>query len=196
MTVLPLAEVADRVRDTTPRAGRTRVLAVDGRAGAGKTVLAGRLAALLPAPVLHMDDLYPGWDGLARAAPALVEQVLEPLSEGRPAAYRRWDWHRSAYAETLPVPAGPFLVVEGVACGSRAAARYLSLLVWVDAPAEARRRRAIERDGETFRPHWQRWAAQEDAWFARDRTRERADLVVDGDPGTPLNPAREVVVLR
>ena len=45
-------------------------------------------------------------------------------------------------------------------------------------------RRGIERDGEAFRPHWQRWARQEDALFAADRTRQRADLVVDTTPRT------------
>ena len=39
--------------------------------------------------------------------------------------------------------------------------------------------RAIARDGETYRPNWERWAASERALFRADRTRERADLVVD-----------------
>jgi hypothetical protein len=34
----------------------------------------------------------------------------------------------------------------------------------------------IARDGEAYRPHWERWAAQERAHFAAEGTRERADL--------------------
>jgi hypothetical protein len=34
----------------------------------------------------------------------------------------------------------------------------------------------MERDGATYAPHWARWAAQERAHFAADRTRERADV--------------------
>ena len=34
------------------------------------------------------------------------------------------------------------------------------------------------RDGEAYRPHWQRWAAQERALYAADRTRESADVIV------------------
>jgi hypothetical protein len=37
----------------------------------------------------------------------------------------------------------------------------------------------MARDGETYRPNWERWAASERELFERDRTRERADLVVD-----------------
>jgi hypothetical protein len=39
--------------------------------------------------------------------------------------------------------------------------------------------RGIARDGEAFRPHWQRWARQEEQVFGADQNRERADLVID-----------------
>jgi uridine kinase len=173
-------DVAAAVRAAPARAGRTRVAAVDGPSGSGKTTLAAALAAALGAPVVHMDDLYPGWDGLAAAVPRLVEQVLDRLREGRPAAYRRYDWVAGRYAEEHAVPAADHLVVEGVASGSLPCAPALSLLVWVEAPLSLRFERGMERDGEAYRPHWERWAVQEAAHFAEHRTRERADLVLDG----------------
>lgn len=103
-TLLPLSDITDRVRAAPARAGATRVIAVDGRAGSGKSTLAGRLARRLDAPVVHMDDLHPGWDGLAAAVPRLVEWVLGPLAGGRGARYRRYDWHRGEYAEWVRVP--------------------------------------------------------------------------------------------
>jgi hypothetical protein len=51
--------------------------------------------------------------------------------------------------------------------------------VFVDADVALRMRRGIERDGEDYRPQWQRWADQERALFTADATRERADLVLD-----------------
>ncbi|WP_425278962.1 hypothetical protein [Corynebacterium bovis] len=50
---------------------------VDGRSGAGKTTLSGRIRG---AVVVHLDDLYPGWAGLAAA--------MSPAAPG----YRRWVW--------------------------------------------------------------------------------------------------------
>ncbi|HSK28322.1 MAG TPA: hypothetical protein VK894_15550, partial [Jiangellales bacterium] len=94
------------------------------------------------------------------------------------------------------VPDSPFLVVEGVGSGCRAAAAYLSLLVWVEAPAAVRRERALARDGDRFRPHWDGWARQEEALLAHERTAERADLVVDAAPQVPYDPATEVVISR
>lgn len=161
--------------------GRPQVVAVDGPSGSGKTTLGRRLAAAAGgAPLVHMDDLYPGWDGLEEAVPRLVGQVLEPLAAGRPARWRRWDWTAHRYAEEHEVPAAPLVVVEGVGSGARACAAHLSLLVWVEVPQPVRLARGLARDGEAYRPHWERWARQEQAHFAREGTRERADVRLDG----------------
>ncbi len=171
--------LAAQVRATAPRCGRTRLVCIDGPSGAGKSTLAGRLApALGGAAVLAMDDLYPGWDGLAGAVPLLYEQVVAPLAAGLPAGYRRWDWDRSAWAEHHDLGVPDVLIVEGVGCGSRQIAPFAVLVVWVEAPADVRFGRGIARDGEAYRPHWERWAAQEQALFAAEGTRARADVVL------------------
>lgn len=175
------AERLDRlvtaVRQAPARAGATAVVAVDGPSGSGKSVLAGTLSdALGGAAVVRMDDLYPGWDGLDEAPPRLVAEVLAPLSGGGQGRFRRYDWAAGTYAGWRVVPSTPVLLVEGCGSGARVCAPYLSLLVWLDAPAEVRRARAMARDGRTYRPHWERWARQEAVHFARESTRERADV--------------------
>jgi uridine kinase len=179
--------LAARVLAAPPRAGGTRVVAVDGPSGSGKTTLAAALATALgdagrPAPVVHLDDIYPGWDGLDDAVPRLLEWVLEPLAAGREPRYRRFDWPRHEYAEWHHVATAEAaaLVVEGVSSGARACAPYLSLLVWVEAPRDLRFARGMARDGEGYRPHWERWARQEDAHFAREDTRARAAVILSG----------------
>ncbi len=179
------AALADRVRAAPPRAGTCRVVAVDGPSGAGKSTLAAGLAAELGAPVVRVDDLIPGWSGLSVASGIVRRDVLEPLARGDEAAYRRYDWDRGEYAEWCPVPLAPYLVVEGCASGSRELAPYLSLLVWVDAPRTLRFERGMERDGEVFRPHWERWETDSQELFAREGTAERADVRVDGSGAVP-----------
>ena len=57
-----------------------------------------RLAPAAPV-VVHMDDLYDGWDGLPRSTSS-SDTLLAPLAAGAPGRYRRYDWHAAAYAET------------------------------------------------------------------------------------------------
>jgi len=201
VTVLKIAELVERVLAGPARCGDSRLVCVDGPSGSGKSTLGRRLAAALgdsmsgDPPLVHMDDLFPGWDGLAEAVPLLSEQIVAPLAAGAPARYRRYDWDRGEFAETYDLGRPALLVVEGVAAGARPIAAYTSLLVWVEAPRAERFRRGIERDGESYRPHWERWARQEAAHFAVDGTRDRADLRVNGAPEIAHDPATEIVLL-
>jgi uridine kinase len=178
-----VAAVVALATGARPRCGAVVVIALDGPSGAGKTTLSrGVELALAPSgsvAVVHMDLLYPGWDGLSQAPGLLARQVLEPLSRGEQASYRTWSWVRERWAGTSDVPSCRFLVVEG--CGSSVgpARPYAAVTVFVDAETRLRRRRGIARDGEAYRPQWQRWADQEDELFDADSTRDRADLVID-----------------
>lgn len=193
MEVVRIERLVAHIADLPPRAATTRVVAIDGPSGSGKTTLARRIRRRLRCPSVHMDALYPGWDGLAEAPRLLVDQVLAPLAAGQEAGYRRWDWEGHRWAERHTVPAADVLLVEGVGSGALACEPYLAALLWIEAPRDERMRRGIERDGEAYRPHWERWARQESAMFAGDRTRERADLRLDGASDVPHDPDHEVV---
>lgn len=182
---IEIGALARRIGELPPLAGSTRVIAIDGPAGSGKTTLAAQLGEQLAGSfVLNTDQLYHGWDGLADGAQRLVDDVLLPLSEDRAATVRPWDWGSSSEGEQRELPGCETLIVDGAGCGSRAAAPLLSMIIWLDADPALRQRRALERDGEMFAPHWQSWAAQERELFAREQTRERADLIIltDTDP--------------
>jgi para-aminobenzoate synthetase len=161
------------------------VVAIDGRSGAGKTTLAERLRAELPgAPLVALEDLYGGWDGLDHGISLLVRAVLRPLAAGHAAVVPRYDWVSQSWGEEWVLQPPEFLVVEGVGAGAWAAARYESLLVWITAAGVVRRQRALERDGESFAPLWDRWAAHEERMLAREKTPARADFVINGLTGT------------
>ncbi len=175
-----MAEAARLTATRAPRCGPVRIVAVDGPSGSGKSVLGAAIGRVLACPVLHMDDIYPGWDGLAEAVPLVTSQVLEPLARGEPAAYRRWDWVHNLWSRrTVSVPPAPALVLEGVGSSVLPAGDYAAVGVWVEAEGTVRFARGIHRDGEAYRPQWERWARQEEALFAADATRGRADVVLD-----------------
>jgi pantothenate kinase-related protein Tda10 len=173
-----LARIVTLVDSSEPRCGTTRLVAIDGPSGAGKTSLARDLADALAAPTIHMDDLYPGWDGL-RASVGLAQQwVVDRLAAGLPARYRRWDWSADRFADWVQVPGADIVVLEGCGSGARPVGDAVSTLVWVEADEAVRYARGLARD-PAYGPFWERWAAQERELYAADRTAERADLVVD-----------------
>ena len=181
----PVARVLELLGGRTPTLGAGRLVCVDGPAGAGKTTLAEAIAEGFDklnqgsVRLLHMDDLYPGWSGLPRVDEHL-EGLLSPLAEGRAGSYRRYDWLAGEFTETVTVEPVPLLVLEGVGSGASRFAPLQTVLVWVEAPYDVRLRRGIQRDGDAFAPFWEQWARDEGELFAREGTRERADVVVDG----------------
>ena len=179
-------EISATLREAPARAGLTRAVAIDGRSGAGKTLLASQVRTRLGAPVVSLEDLYGGWDGLEHGIDLLVSEVLVPLADERAAWVPRYDWLTREWAEPVLLEPPDVLIVEGAGAGARRAAAFESLLVWFEVAPSVRKKRALDRDGETFAPYWDVWAAQEDAMLARERTPERADAVIDGISGDVL----------
>lgn len=143
---------------------------VDGRSGSGKTTFATALAERSGAQLLRLDDLYAGWDGLAEGSRAVVAALASN-------EYRRYSWALGAFAERVRIDPELPLVIEGCGALTRAnldAARAWAggsavRTIWMECPDDTRRQRALDRDGDMFRPHWDRWAAQEEAHFAAER---------------------------
>ncbi len=179
---LTVADLAARIRGAEPRLGGTRLVTVDGPAGSGKTTLAARLAGALgpDVAVVHLDDLFAGWS-MTGAVARLCAGVLRPLAEGRAGAFSRFDWHIHRFQpDRVPVPAVEILLVEGCGSSPRRLDPWTSLRIWVEAPLALRTARGLERDGAAMAAEWRRWQVLEDAEFAAQGTRERADVRWNG----------------
>jgi uridine kinase len=170
-----------------PRLRHARLISVDGPAGSGKTTFAAALHSQLAGrgldvTTLHMDDLYDGWTGLEPALEQRVlDQLLHPLAAGRPARWQQYDWYAGRFDRWHDLVPADVLVLEGCGSGAASYAPYISHLVWLEAGRELRIRRGLERDGEDVLADWLAWIDREDAHFAANRTRSRADLVVRTD---------------
>lgn len=177
---MDLDEIVARIRE---RPGGVRLVAVDGPGGSGKSTFASALSAAAGgAPVVHVDDFATAEDAI-EWWPRLLEQVVEPLSQGRPAVYQRYDWLTKCLAEWHTVEPDPIVIIEGVSSARREWLRHLGYVIWIETPRELRLQRGLARDGEGAFSDWKRWMAEEDAHYERDPTRERSDVVVDGTTG-------------
>lgn len=135
-----IGQAAATLRAAPPRAGRTRVLAIDGRSGSGKTTLAAALQAELDCPVVPLEDLYGGWDGLDHGISLLAREVLAPLAAGRAAIVPRFDWRSGTWQTPRILQPPGLLIVEGVGAGAKAPATYESVVSWLEGDGVVRKK--------------------------------------------------------
>jgi uridine kinase len=160
------------------------VILLDGPSGAGKSTLADSIVAGWPGAVrpqlIRLDDIYPGWGGLRAAGGHVQRHVLEPLASGRSARWQRFDWEADTAGEWNVVDPRRPLLIEGCGVLTRANAALADVRIWLDAPDELRKNRALARDGESYAPHWDEWQAQWEQFIEREDPVSSADLMLDG----------------
>jgi len=152
------------------------IILIDGRSGSGKSRLARELAAKLDgAQVVSLDDIYPGWNGLAAASEA-VAGILTSMR------WQQWNWaeNRAGAWHTLD-PTRP-IIVEGVGSISSTSRPLADRAIWLELDTAARKARALARDGELYAPHWESWAAQEELLLESENPRALADEIRRVDP--------------
>ena len=197
--VRPLTWLASEIKGrASSRAAR--LVAVDGRACAGKSTLARALAAACGgAPIVRVDDfLY--WRDIEGWWPRLEWEALRPLLSGSPARFRVRDWAGDPEGRGLAgwreIAPADVVIVDGVTSSRQAIAADLALSVWVEAPGGERLRRGIAREGEQRRWLWVEWMVLEDDFFGRDGAPGRAGFVACGQPRIACDAATQVVLLE
>ncbi|MHB8449663.1 MAG: methyltransferase domain-containing protein [Mycobacteriales bacterium] len=195
---LPIREFAAQI--TGAPTGRPRLVAVDGRAGAGKSQLARQLAAALPGAVVLQVDGFLWWGDLHGWWPRFEQVALRPLAAGQPARFRVRDWRGDPLGRRLgawlDIPAADVVIVDGVSCSRRSVADLYTARIWVDSPPATCLARGLARDGEPARTRWLDWQRREDDFLRHDPIPDRAGHLVVGDPQIDHDPARDIVLFE
>jgi uridine kinase len=159
------------------------IIAIDGPAGAGKTTLASDLSLALASSfrvnVIHMDDLYNGWDrALGEDLTSTLSAICKNHLASKPLTYSRFNWTTGEFGESTTTPHADLLILEGVGSGQSSIREYLTALLWIDIDYNQGLTRVLERDGQSLENQMQKWLVQQEQHFRVEGTQNAADFIL------------------
>ncbi len=132
------------------------IIGIDGCGGAGKSTLANKIKSnFSTVTIVHMDDFYLPSAKIVNEHPTnksigadfdwkrLLQEVLDPISNGIEGCYKRYDWETDSLAESHTVSANGIVIIEGVYATRQELAGIYDLKIWVNCPRETRIKRGI-----------------------------------------------------
>ena len=157
------------------------LLAIDGPAGAGKTTFAAKLETELSASatvkVIHMDDLYNGWDNaLSNALSEILDRISTAHLANREFVIKIFNWKSMQFDTEETIVPTDYLIIEGVGAAQQIVRDSGATTYWLDIEPEIGLQRVLERDGAHIEAQMRRWQVEQDKHFARDETRENCEF--------------------
>jgi uridine kinase len=157
------------------------LLAIDGPAGAGKTTFAAKLETELSesatVKVIHMDDLYNGWENaLSNALSEILDRISTAHLANREFVIKIFNWKSMQFDTEETIVPTDYLIIEGVGAAQQIVRDSGATTYWLDIEPEIGLQRVLERDGAHIEAQMRRWQVEQDKHFARDETRENCEF--------------------
>ena len=155
------------------------LIAIDGRAGAGKTTLAARFFEELSVDkrveVIHMDDLYDGWENaLDEGLTKTLESIVNAHQKKEGFEIDIFNWQSMSFDSKRQINPVDILILEGVGAGQKVVRDAGATLYWLDIDADDGIARVLKRDGNQIASQMKQWQIAQEIHFMRDMTRENA----------------------
>ncbi|NLO40831.1 MAG: hypothetical protein GX115_15355 [Ruminiclostridium sp.] len=185
VTLLPVLQALVALSDNE----KPKVIAIDGRAAAGKSTAATLLSQVLDAGVIYMDDFFLPME--LRTEERLVQsggnihyerfqlEVLPYLKKNESFSYRRFDCGTMDYGEPRFIQSGMWRIVEGSYSCHPAFGDYMDCRVFCDISPDEQMNRIVKRDGVEYAQVFaSQWIPMEEQYFQTEQIRSKSDIVI------------------
>ena len=178
-------EIISAIQEREPSIGSSRLVTIDGFAGAGKTTLADQIArSLNGCVIIHLDDLYDGWndplgEGLTETFRA---QLIPGIASGGSYFLPHYDWESDAPDDPKKYEFGEIVLLEGVGASQSINRPWTALSIWLAIEPEVGLKRVLGRDGTAIEPEMQRFLLRQELHFLKEGSEVVADYRISGAP--------------
>jgi uridine kinase len=190
-----LQEILEKIK-FCPQKAATKLIAIDGFGGSGKSTFAKKLVELDSSiqiveldkfPYLPNEYPYHASGVQTRVNLERVQkEVLIPLSIGKDAHFQNtfW-WSTDQKPEWFTVQPGGIVLVEGCYSFHTDLRHFYDLSIWVDCASNEAMERAVGRDGNTARVHWEvAHAPNERKYVDIQQPQKYVDLIISTSSNT------------
>lgn len=160
------------------------VIAIDGRAGAGKSTLANKLAREYNGAVIRMDDFFlpPNLRIAGRVNVHYERFLIEvvPFVEKRlPFSYRVFDCSKMDYVEVKKIDMKPLIIIEGAYSLYPEWDLIYDLRIFYDIDKSKQEKRIIQRSGpEKFKDFINKWIPLEEEYIIKYNLKKRCEIII------------------
>lgn len=185
LMLLPILEKINAI-NTTKSHG---IIAIDGKAGSGKTTLANKLSHLLKAELICMDDFFLPLK--LRTTQRLqsvggnihyerfLEQVLPYITSKIPFTYQCFDCSVMDYTQEKTIQNTGWCIVEGSYSHHPLFQRYADITIFIDISKELQIKRILQRNGTKMAELFQtQWIPMEETYFEEFKIKENSDFTI------------------
>ena len=159
------------------------LVAIDGPAGAGKTTLAAKFYEEFcndkTVSVIHMDDLYNGWDNaLSEPLTQKLKVITEAFLAHEVFQVEVFNWVTMKFDAIQKYEPVDILILEGVGAAQKIVRDAGAITYWLDVEPSIGLDRVLQRDGFDMRARMLKWQIDQERHFERDLTRLKAHHIV------------------
>lgn len=169
----------------------TVLIAIDGGSGSGKSTLSELIGKVYNCNIFHIDDFFlrPEQRTPERYAEPggnfdrerFLCEVLEPIKQGKPVMYRRFDCSTFEIMPPVPISSGKLCVIEGTYSMHCELSPYYNLSVFLKVDKETQRERIIRRNGDYAHMFFEKWIPLEQKYFDAMMPEKRCNIVIENN---------------